>query len=185
MERLYSSAEIAAATGLSRVRVSAIARKHGLGQLAAKRLVFTGADLDVIRARRSWWGKRPEVPPAPALFSTAQVAAQLRVSVSTVHSLARDRGIGRRIGDARVFTPDELEELRVARTSRRGQPPVHQTRYSLTAAAVKLGVPRGLVAEHVDRLGLGGGTLSEGELERIRRIVAAVLVPRALIDRTE
>lgn len=66
-EQLYSAAEVAAAAGLSRVRVNAIALKHDLRARIGVHRVFTRADVEVIRDRRSWWGKSPEVPPAPTL----------------------------------------------------------------------------------------------------------------------
>ena len=67
-ESLFSSAEVAAVVGLSQVRVNAIALKHGLGARVGAHCVFTQADVEVIRARRSWWGKRPERPPVPTLL---------------------------------------------------------------------------------------------------------------------
>lgn len=117
-EPLYSSAEVAAAVGLSQVRVNAIALKHGLGARVGAHRVFTQADVEVIRARRSWWGRRPEPPSTPTLYSVAEVAARLGLSTGTIDALGKS-GMGQKIGGVYVFTLEEVVRLEAKRESRR------------------------------------------------------------------
>ena|SRR3990172_3765090 len=84
-ESLFSSAEVAAVVGLSQVRVNAIALKHDLGARVGAHRVFTQADVEVIRARRSWWGKRLV---APEVF----VVTEGRVGCAPTQLLPRARG---------------------------------------------------------------------------------------------
>lgn len=168
MNRLYSTAEVAAAAGISPVRVSAIAHEHGLGRMAGHRRVFTDADLEAIRLRRTWRDRRPEATEQPVVFSAAQVAARLRVSVSTVPRLAQSRGIGRRVGRTWVFAPGEIEELSAIRAARRGRAPVYQTRYSVTAAALMFGVERAELAATAARLGITRQMLRAADMEQLR-----------------
>lgn len=174
-EPLYSAAEVAAAAGLSRVRVNAIALKHDLGARVGVHRVFTQADVEVFCGRRSWWGKSPEVPPAPTLYSAADVAARLQLSIGTIDALARS-GLGQKVGSVYVFTPEDVVHLE---TSRRSQRPStnerKQTFYSLSAAAAHLGLKREVVQELAEKLKLGrrkgqvsGRLLSAGEVERLR-----------------
>jgi len=175
-EQLYSTAEVAAAAGLFRVRVNAIALKHDLGARVGGHRVFTQADVEVIRDRRSWWGKSPEVPPAPALFSAADVAARLQLSIGTIDALAKS-GVGQKVGSFYVFTPEDVAHLEASRRSQRPSTNERmQTFYSLSAAAAHLGVKREVVQELAERLDLGrrkgqvsGRLLSGGEVERLRR----------------
>lgn len=59
-----------------------------------------------------------------ALYTTAQAAAYLGVSVRRVRVLASHRGLGRRIGRAIVFTDADLAAMRDRRV---GRPPKTST----------------------------------------------------------
>ncbi|MBE0610771.1 MAG: hypothetical protein IH609_15430 [Dehalococcoidia bacterium] len=181
-EPLYSAAEVAAAAGLSPVRVNAIALKHDLGARVGVHRVFTQADVEVIRDRRSWWGKTPARPPAPTLHSAASVATHLGVSMATIDALGRS-GLGQKVGSVYVFTPEDVAHLE---TSRRSQCPStnerRQTFYSLSAAAAHLGLKREVVQELAERLDLGrrkgqvsGRLLSAGEVELLRAALPSPL----------
>ncbi len=174
-EQLYSTAEVAAAAGLFRVRVNAIALKHDLGARVGGHRVFTQADVEVFCDRRSGWGKSPEVPPAPTLYSAADVAARLHLSIGTIDALAKS-GVGRKVGSVYVFTPEDVAHMEACRRSQR--PSTNERRqafYSLSAAATRVGVKREVVRELAEKLNLGrrkgqvnGRLLSQGEIGRLR-----------------
>ncbi|MCZ7577034.1 MAG: hypothetical protein M5U18_08355 [Dehalococcoidia bacterium] len=174
-EQLYSAAEVAAAARLSRVRVNAIALKHDLGARVGGHRVFTQADVEVIRDRRSWWGKNPEVPPVPTLYSAADVAARLQLSIGTIDALGRS-GVGQKVGSFYVFTPEDVAHLEARRrTQRPSTTEIGQTFYSLSAAAAHLAVKREVVQGLAAKFDLGrrkgqvnGRLLSAGEVERLR-----------------
>lgn len=174
-ELLYSAAEVAAAAGLSPVRVNAIALKHDLGARVGVHRVFTQADVQVFRDRRSWWGKSPEVPPAPTLYSAADVAARLQLSIGTIDALGKS-GLGQKVGSFYVFTPEDVAHLEASRRSQRPSTNERkQTFYSLSAAAAHLGVKREVVQGLAAKFDLGrrkgqvnGRLLSQGEIGRLR-----------------
>lgn len=47
-----------------------------------------------------------------SLLTTKEVASKLNVTPRRVLAIARDRGIGRKIGNSVMFHPDEIEALR-------------------------------------------------------------------------
>ena len=46
------------------------------------------------------------------LFSTADVARELQLSVPTITHWARELGVGQLVGNAYVFTEEEVERIR-------------------------------------------------------------------------
>lgn len=61
------------------------------------------------------------------LMSAYDAADALNLSRAWVTRLARRHGIGRRIGDVWVFTPDDLPPLReAAANAKPGRPPLHR-----------------------------------------------------------
>ncbi len=173
-ELLYSAAEVAAAAGLSPVRVNAIALKHDLGARVGVHRVFTQADVQVFRDRRSWWGKSPGSPRA-TLYSAADLAARLQLSIGTIDALAKS-GLGQKVGSVYVFTPEDVAHVEASRMSQRPSTNERkQTFYSLSAAAAHLGVKREVVQGLAAKFDLGrrkgqvnGRLLSQGEIGRLR-----------------
>ena len=65
--KLHSTAEVASQLGVSVRRVRQIAKSMEVGQNISGRLVFTDADIDAMRNRRTQPGPHPRIekPPQP------------------------------------------------------------------------------------------------------------------------
>ena len=53
--------------------------------------------------------------PPPTLYTSAQIAAILNLTAQRVGAIARRRGIGRMMGNTRVFTQADIEAMRPGR----------------------------------------------------------------------
>jgi hypothetical protein len=67
----------------------------------------------------------------PELFTASEVAGQLGLSRQRVSALAHSRGLGLRKGTVLLFTPDDVDAMRVRTPGRpkkrRGRPPKQQS----------------------------------------------------------
>lgn len=81
-----------------------------------------------IPAPSQHWDPIDEIRPGafklPRLYSSEEVATELGISNRRVPALAKSRGLGQKVGNSLVFTPEEVDAMRERRPGRPRKHPV-------------------------------------------------------------
>jgi hypothetical protein len=105
--KLYSTADAAEALGLSRFVVLNRAKELGLGYERGGGLVFMEAELEHIAKQQPWEGERPMLE----LLTTEEVAQRTQRATQSVSRIAKDQGIGVKVGRRWYFQEEDVERI--------------------------------------------------------------------------